>query len=74
MPDSESEIVALRKSIERLTAEVTRLANVLQSTARATDSESQAQIREMMDRPDVGWEDRNTPSDDPEDGNDTARV
>jgi hypothetical protein len=74
MSQQDSEIVNLRKSIERLTIEIARLTSVLQGNARARDTASQAQFREIMERPEVEPEDRNTPPDFPDDEDDVARV
>lgn len=75
MPDADQEMIALRHSIERLTAEIERLTGVLRAVSPATESDSRAQMRQMIDRPEVDQEDRNTPPDVPDDeGDDAARV
>ena len=69
-------IEALRDSIERLTTQVERLANLLQTRSMAAETQSQSQLQELIDRPEVEPEDRNTASDVPpdEEGDDAARV
>jgi hypothetical protein len=69
-------IEALRDSIERLTAQVDRLANLLETRSMAAETQSQSDLQELVDRPEVELEDRNTASDVPpdEEGDDAARV
>jgi hypothetical protein len=69
-------IEALRDSIERLTAQVDRLANLLETRSMAAETQSQSDLQELVDRPEVELEDRNTASDVPpdEEGDDPARV
>jgi hypothetical protein len=69
-------IEALRDSIERLTTQVERLANLLQNRSMAAETQSQSKLQELIDRPEVEPEDRNTASDVPpdEEGDDAARV
>ena len=77
MQDANAEIVALRESIERLTAQIDRLIRRLESPAQTAATEQTAQLRELLERPEVDLEDRNTPSDlldDQDDDDDAARV
>lgn len=74
MREADAEIIALRQSIERLTAQVERLANTLESGTQWAANQHSAQLREMLDRPDVEQEDRNTSGDHPDDEDDAARV
>ena len=67
-------IEPLRESIERLTVQIERLATLLE--ARSVAAGTQSQLQELVDRPEVELEDRNTASDVPpdEEGDDAARV
>jgi hypothetical protein len=69
-------IAALRDSIERLTAQIERLASLLETRSMTAETKSQARLQEIVDRPEVELEDRNTAPDLPpdEEGEDAARV
>ena len=76
MGDADSEIAALRQSIERLTAQVDRLATLMETASQTTESRLESQFRDLIDRPDVEYDDRNTPTDilDTDEDDDAARV
>jgi hypothetical protein len=74
MGEAQSDITALRQSIDRLITRIDRLISILEHPPLSADMQSRAQMQEMMDRPEVQPEDRNTPPDFPEEGDDAARV
>ena len=74
MRNGDPEIGALRDSIDKLTVQIERLIRRLESPSPAVESEQAAQLRDLLDRPDVEPEDRNTPGESPGEDDDTARV
>jgi hypothetical protein len=60
--------------LDRLLAQVERLTSALETIARTTETQTETEFRELVDRPVVDQEDRNTRSDVPPDDDDAARV
>ena len=62
--------------LERLLAQIERLTSALEAVARGTETQTEAQFRELVDRPSIDRDDRNTRPDLPSDDDDdeAARV
>src|SRR5688500_5402965 len=60
--------------LDRLLGQIERLTNALEAVTRETETQTETAFRELVDRPSVDQDDRNTRPDIPDDEDDAARV
>jgi hypothetical protein len=60
--------------LDRLLAQIERLTSALEAVARGIETQTETEFRELVDRPSVERDDRNTRPDISPEGDDTARV
>jgi hypothetical protein len=74
--EQEAEIIARSEPssrLDRILAQIERLTSALEAVARDVETQTETEFRELVDRPSVERDDRNTPPDIPDD-DDAARV
>ena len=60
--------------LDRILAQIERLTSALEAVAREVETQTETAFRELVDRPAVDQDERNTRADFPPDDDDAARV
>src|SRR5688572_23501072 len=60
--------------LDRMLAQIERLTSALEAVARQTETPAETEFRELVDRPVVDQDERNTLPDVPDDEDDAARI